>query len=115
MRRSVGPGTTAGSFRGSVGAPYSVKEKARRRRGGDEDDDLEDGEEEEGRGEWMAQSRAGGEGKTHAAVLREIGGEFERLLRFVAGGMRGVARVSREEAAVKWDLLAEMLEVGIKE
>ena len=63
----------------------------------------------------MARVRGRGEGKSHAAVLREIGGEFERLLRFVAGGMRGVARVSREEAAGRWDLLAEMLEVGIKE
>jgi gamma-tubulin complex component 5 len=35
-------------------------------------------------------------------------------VRFVAGGLRGVARASREEAAAKWDLLAEMLEVGIK-
>ncbi len=113
LRRSVGPGAAAGSFRGSVG-PYASARK--KRRGRDEDDDLEDGEEdEEGGGEWMARSRGRAEGKTHAAVLGEIGGEFERLLRFVAGGMRGVARVSREEAAGKWDLLAEMLEVGIKE
>jgi gamma-tubulin complex component 5 len=29
--------------------------------------------------------------------------------------LRGVARASKGEAAAKWDLLAEMLEVGIRE
>ena len=60
-------------------------------------------------------SRAADDRKPHAAMLKEMHAEFERHLRFVAGGLRGVARASREEAASRWDLLAEMLEVGIRE
>ncbi|KAK4043463.1 Spc98 family-domain-containing protein [Parachaetomium inaequale] len=89
------------------------REEAKRRRVDEDEDEDEEGE---SGGEWMAR-RGGviGEGKTHAVVLRELHGEFERHLRFVAGGLRGVARASKEEAAAKWDLLAEMLEVGIRE
>ncbi|KAK4147215.1 Spc98 family-domain-containing protein [Dichotomopilus funicola] len=86
--------------------------------GDDDDDDGEDEEEEEGSGlgEWMMRKgKAGGDGKPYATVLREIEGDFERHLRFVASGLRSVARASKEEAAGKWDLLAEMLEVGIQE
>ncbi|KAK2004563.1 Spc97/Spc98 family protein [Colletotrichum falcatum] len=54
-------------------------------------------------------------GKGYHECLREIKTDFERHLRFVCGGLRGVARASSDEAAVKWDLLAEMLEVGVKE
>jgi len=80
-----------------------------------EDDDHDDDEEEELVGEWMVRRGGADLGKPHAVLLRELHGDFERHLRFVAGGLRGVARASREEAAAKWDLLAEMLEVGIKE
>ncbi|KAK4127770.1 hypothetical protein N657DRAFT_612760 [Parathielavia appendiculata] len=67
-------------------------------------------------GEGMGKNaRVRDEGKPFAVILRELHGDFERHVRFAVGGLRGVARVSREEAAAKWDLLAEMLEVGIKE
>jgi gamma-tubulin complex component 5 len=80
------------------------------------DDDDEDEEEEGLKGEGMGSKRGvRGEGKPYTVVLRELHGEFERHVRFVAGGLRGVARASREEAAAKWDLLAEMLEGGIRE
>ncbi|KAM7198079.1 Spc97 / Spc98 family domain containing protein [Naviculisporaceae sp. PSN 640] len=58
---------------------------------------------------------AGGGYVPYPVAMRNCQVEFERHLRFVAGGLRGVARASREEAAAKWDLLAEMLEVGIKD
>ena len=53
--------------------------------------------------------------KSYAQVLREIHGDFERHLRFITAGLRGVARASRNDAAAEWDLLAGMLEVGIRE
>ncbi|KAK4173453.1 putative gamma-tubulin complex component 5 [Triangularia setosa] len=66
--------------------------------------------------EWnIKQITKANEGKPHHILLKEFHGDFERHLRFVAGGLRGVARASKEQAAVKWDLLAEMLEVGIKD
>ncbi|CRK35580.1 hypothetical protein BN1708_001226, partial [Verticillium longisporum] len=40
-------------------------------------------------------------------------GDLERHLRFICGGLRGVARASSDEAAAKWDMLAEMLESGV--
>ncbi|KZL83119.1 spc97 spc98 family protein [Colletotrichum incanum] len=54
-------------------------------------------------------------GKDYHECLQEIKTDFERHLRFICGGLRGVARASSDEAAVKWDLLAEMLEVGVKD
>jgi gamma-tubulin complex component 5 len=53
-------------------------------------------------------------GKEYKAVLRELHEEFERLLVVVASGLRSAARGRAEEKAAKWELLAEMLEVGIK-
>ena len=86
-----------------------------KRRRVDEDEDEEDEEERLG-GKRVARTGAVGDaGKPYAAALRELHADFERHLRFVAGGLRGVARASKDEAAAKWDLLAEMLEVGIKE
>ncbi|GKT58711.1 gamma-tubulin complex component [Colletotrichum tofieldiae] len=54
-------------------------------------------------------------GKDYHECLQEIKTDFERHLRFICGGLRGVARASSDEAAVKWDLLAEMLEMGVKD
>ncbi|RYO84657.1 hypothetical protein DL766_008682 [Monosporascus sp. MC13-8B] len=51
--------------------------------------------------------------KTYADVLVEIGAELDRHLKFMCGGLRGAARASGKDAAVKWDTLAEMLEVGV--
>lgn len=53
--------------------------------------------------------------KTYGETLRGINDEFERHLRFLSGGLRGVARATRSPAATKWDILAEMLEVGIND
>jgi gamma-tubulin complex component 5 len=77
---------------------------------GDED---EDEELDRGLHELRAGGSSGAAGKPYQQVLRDIHADFERHLRFVAGGLRGVARASRDEAAGKWDLLAEMMEVGI--
>lgn len=52
---------------------------------------------------------------TYAETLVVIRTDFDRHLRFIAGGLRGVARASTDSAAVKWDVLAEMLEAGIVE
>ncbi|SPQ21811.1 0402ed36-62da-4221-8860-2e149c75dff2 [Thermothielavioides terrestris] len=98
-------------------SPAPGRDRAKRRRVESEDDE---GEEEDGAaqvvGEWMVKRHGGKDSKKpYALVLRELHGDFERHLRFIASGLRGVARASREEAAAKWDLLAEMLEVGIKD
>lgn len=53
--------------------------------------------------------------QTYAEVLMGIRADFDRHLRFVAGGLRGVARASVDAAAPKWDILAEMLEMGIRD
>ncbi|KAI1449814.1 Spc98 family-domain-containing protein [Annulohypoxylon stygium] len=47
-------------------------------------------------------------------VLSEIRSDFDRHLKFISSGLRGVARASGDSAAGKWDTLAEMLEVGIQ-
>ncbi|KAI0398192.1 Spc98 family-domain-containing protein [Xylariaceae sp. FL0594] len=48
-------------------------------------------------------------------VLGEIQTGYDRHLKFICGGLRGVARASGSDVASKWDILAEMLEAGIKE
>ncbi|KAI1138905.1 Spc98 family-domain-containing protein [Hypoxylon sp. FL0543] len=53
--------------------------------------------------------------RTFAEVLNEIRGDFDRHLKFISSGLRGVARASGDSAAGKWDMLAELLEVGIQE
>lgn len=49
----------------------------------------------------------------YGQVLGQIRSDLDRHLRFICGGLRGVARASSSKAAGKWDILAEMLEVGI--
>ncbi|ROT39136.1 Spc97/Spc98 family protein [Sodiomyces alkalinus F11] len=51
--------------------------------------------------------------KSYIHSLREISADYNRHLRFICGGLRGAARASGKDAAVKWDMLAEMLEAGI--
>ncbi|KAI0422088.1 Spc97/Spc98 family protein [Xylaria grammica] len=46
-------------------------------------------------------------------ALGEIRSDLDRHLKFICGGLRGVARASSSESASKWDILAEMLELGI--
>ncbi|KAI1188805.1 Spc98 family-domain-containing protein [Nemania serpens] len=50
----------------------------------------------------------------YGQVLGEIRSDLDRHLKFICGGLRGVARASSSKAAGKWDILAEMLEVGIR-
>ncbi|KAF3770817.1 hypothetical protein M406DRAFT_344341 [Cryphonectria parasitica EP155] len=52
--------------------------------------------------------------QTYAEILAGIRADFDRHLRFITGGLRGVARASTDTAAAKWDLLAEMLEMGFR-
>ncbi|KAI8950779.1 Spc97/Spc98 family protein [Xylaria longipes] len=49
----------------------------------------------------------------YGQVLGETRSALDRHLKFICGGLRGVARASSSKAASKWDILAEMLEVGI--
>ncbi|KAH9909759.1 Spc98 family-domain-containing protein [Xylariomycetidae sp. FL2044] len=51
--------------------------------------------------------------KTYAQVLGNIQRDFDRHLKFICSGLRGVARASGNAAAAKWDTLAEMLEAGV--
>lgn len=47
---------------------------------------------------------------SYSDTLRAIRSDLDSTLRFVASGLRGVARASRDAtAAAKWDMLAEML------
>jgi gamma-tubulin complex component 5 len=52
--------------------------------------------------------------KSYAESLRELCSTFDRDLRFICEGLRGVARASGTDTAGQWDLLAEMLEAGIR-
>ncbi|KAL2197442.1 Spc98 family-domain-containing protein [Corynascus similis CBS 632.67] len=110
----------ASPFKSSISGRAAEGSSRKRRRILDEERDGDEEDEEEGggglAGKWMVGRRdIGGEGKPHAAVLRDLDAEFEKHLRFVTGGLKGVARASKGDAAAKWDLLAEMLEVGIKD
>ncbi|ROW08898.1 hypothetical protein VMCG_02862 [Cytospora schulzeri] len=51
---------------------------------------------------------------SYAGTLLGIRAEFDKHLQFIAGGLRGVARASTDAAASKWDILAEMLEMGLR-
>ncbi|KAK3988602.1 putative gamma-tubulin complex component 5 [Cladorrhinum sp. PSN332] len=72
-------------------------------------------EDEEGGADHTKGMNSGSGAKPHHILLKEMLIDFERCLGFVASGLRGVARASKDEAATRWDLLAEMLETGIKE
>jgi gamma-tubulin complex component 5 len=45
--------------------------------------------------------------------LRKMKGDFDRLARFVSGGLKGVARAGGGDEARSWDTLGEMLESGL--
>jgi gamma-tubulin complex component 5 len=55
-----------------------------------------------------------GDNKSYAEVLEDIRGDFDKNLKFIVGGLRGVARATSEAASAQWDILAEMLEVGVR-
>ncbi|KAJ3560070.1 hypothetical protein NPX13_g9433 [Xylaria arbuscula] len=48
-------------------------------------------------------------------VLGQIRSDLDQHLKFICGGLRGVSRASSSNAASKWDILAEMLESGIRQ
>ncbi|KUJ17351.1 uncharacterized protein LY89DRAFT_51517 [Mollisia scopiformis] len=45
--------------------------------------------------------------------LRKMKSEFDRLIHFVASGLKGVARAGTGQEGKSWDTLAEMLESGL--
>ena len=116
-----------------ISSPYKMTPKGKGRRSllvtprkgsrheNDDDDGDDDDDDDDDDMDWRPAHAARKAGKSvarkkpHREMLRDMHAEFDRHLRFVAGGLRGVARASRDEAAPKWDLLAEMLEVGIQE
>ncbi|KAJ8071182.1 hypothetical protein OCU04_001521 [Sclerotinia nivalis] len=51
--------------------------------------------------------------ESYVQKLESMKGEFDRLVRFVGSGLRGVARASGGEEAKGWDVLGEMIEVGL--
>ncbi|KAK4228794.1 putative gamma-tubulin complex component 5 [Podospora fimiseda] len=104
-----------------MSSPYKSPSKKKRGilglrspRGKKADEEDEDGDGDIG-GDSVRGRNSSSSAKPHHVLLKEMLGDFERYLRFVAGGLRGVARASKDEAATRWDLLAEMLETGIKE
>lgn len=54
----------------------------------------------------------GGE-ESYVDKLRKMKADFDRLGRFVASGLRGVARAGSGDEARSWDVLGEMLESGL--
>ena len=55
-----------------------------------------------------------GEGETYVEKLRKMKTDFDRLGKFVASGLRSVARAGSGEGARSWDVLGEMLESGFE-
>lgn len=53
--------------------------------------------------------------KLYTTVLREIKVDFERHLRFICGGLRSIARATSDAQSAKWDILAEMLQMGSRD
>ncbi|CAD6443448.1 47c91e6f-87b2-4a70-8cbf-18eb58cfdb15 [Sclerotinia trifoliorum] len=51
--------------------------------------------------------------ESYVQKLESMKGEFDRLVRFVGSGLRGVARASGGEEAKGWDVLGEMIEAGV--
>ncbi|PQE24663.1 spc97 spc98 family protein [Rutstroemia sp. NJR-2017a WRK4] len=52
--------------------------------------------------------------EVYAVKLKRMKAEFDRLVRFVGSGLRGVARASTGEEAKSWDVLGEMIEGGLE-
>jgi gamma-tubulin complex component 5 len=84
-----------------------VSKRPTREHDDDEDEERSDGVRE------MLNSSVTMSGRSYSESLRSIHDGFEKSLRFITGGLRAVARAARDPASVKWDLLAEMLELGI--
>lgn len=54
------------------------------------------------------------QGQTYVEKLRKMKADFDRLGKFVASGLRGVARAGSGEEARSWSVLGEMLEFGFE-
>ncbi|PQE07054.1 spc97 spc98 family protein [Rutstroemia sp. NJR-2017a BBW] len=52
--------------------------------------------------------------EVYVVKLKRMKAEFDRLVRFVGSGLRGVARASTGEEAKSWDVLGEMIEGGLE-
>jgi gamma-tubulin complex component 5 len=50
---------------------------------------------------------------SYVEQLRTMKTDFDRLVRFVVSGLKGVARAGAGEEAKSWDILGEMLETGL--
>ncbi|KAB5575881.1 Spc98 family-domain-containing protein [Coniochaeta sp. 2T2.1] len=98
----------------SRGKPRAGRSNRRREEEEEEDDDRGEGDSDVVEDMLRRSSVFRAEKRTYGETLRGINDDFERHLRFLSGGLRGVARATRSPAAGKWDILAEMLEVGIQ-
>lgn len=61
----------------------------------------------------LSAQEGNGDEVSYLDKMSKMKGEFDRLVRFVASGLRGVARAGEGERARSWDLLGEMLEGGL--
>ncbi|CAK7274052.1 hypothetical protein SEPCBS57363_005963 [Sporothrix epigloea] len=87
--------------RGQAGAKQQDDERLR----GDVQEDAENDDENDEQKDEVETPY-----KPYKEALRVIRDDLDSTLRFLAGGLRGVARASRNAtAAAKWDMLAEML------
>ncbi|RFU25832.1 hypothetical protein B7463_g10503, partial [Scytalidium lignicola] len=79
------------------------------------DEDDEDSDDQEVDVDLSVLSTTYGESKNISYMERLwlIKSELDRSIRFVASGLRGVARASGTEESKCWDLLGEMLDAGI--
>lgn len=76
--------------------------------------DSSDEEEEEADIEFSILSNPSHEHEPeYVEQLRTMRTDFDRLVRFIASGLRGVARAGGEDEARSWDTLGEMLEAGL--
>jgi len=76
----------------------------------DDSDNDEDGEDLSS----FAEVRARSNETSFGVTLRDINAAYEKHLKFVTDGLRSVARATGDAAAMKWDILAQMLEAGYK-
>jgi gamma-tubulin complex component 5 len=53
------------------------------------------------------------EDETHVEKLGEMKKDFDRWVKFVAGGLRGVARAGGGDNGRSWEILGETLEIGL--
>ena len=82
-----------------------------------QDDDGEDEDEKEDADvdlSVLSSAYDYGENESYVEKLRKMKADFDRLGRFVARGLRGVARAGSGDEARSWDVLGEMLEVGFE-